>query len=118
MPSDYNEYPPNWSAIRQAVLTRAGNRCECTGQCGRLHVEGRCVQVYHAPSVYGTRGAPVILTTAHLCTCQPLCGDLAHLLSLCQACHLLLDLPLHVRHAARTRLAEREAAGQLRLWAE
>lgn len=31
-------YPKNWkSEIVPAIRARSGNRCECTGQCGRMH---------------------------------------------------------------------------------
>jgi len=31
MPIDYKKYPPNWSEIRNRILERAKNRCECCG---------------------------------------------------------------------------------------
>ena len=49
----------------------------------------------------------VVLTTAHTCDCQPLCGDPDHLLALRQLHHLRLDADLHARHAAATRAAKR-----------
>ena len=36
-------------------------------------------------------------------------------MALCNRCHLLVDLPLHQRHAAETRRLAKEAFGQLPL---
>lgn len=30
-------YPKDWRSIRGRVMERAGNRCECTGECGDEH---------------------------------------------------------------------------------
>jgi hypothetical protein len=108
-------YPHNWKAISHQVrFLRAEGQCECTGECG-LHCTHpgprRCVERHGAVAQFA-RGR-VVLTTAHLCTCAPLCAELAHLKALCQRCHLRLDLPLHQQHAAETRRAAREAVGQL-----
>ena len=54
----------------------------------------------------------VVLTVAHLCTCDPLCAEPSHLKAMCNRCHLRVDMPLHQRHAAETRRREREAMGQ------
>lgn len=35
-------YAPNWREIRAMIIARAGERCECTGQCGHKHSDGRC----------------------------------------------------------------------------
>lgn len=29
-----NRYPKDWPRIRAEIRARAGERCECTGQCG------------------------------------------------------------------------------------
>ena len=61
----------------------------------------------------------VILTTAHTCDCEPLCGIEDHLRALCQLHHLRLDAAMHGRNARRTRVsnvrAAAAAAGQLEL---
>ena len=53
----------------------------------------------------------VVLTTAHLCN-DPSCADLTHLRMMCNRCHLRMDAPLHRQHAAATRRAKMESAGQ------
>lgn len=53
-----------------------------------------------------------MLTAAHLCECDPPCGNLAHLMHSCQRCHLRIDVQLHKRHRRERR--ERET-GQMRL---
>lgn len=110
-------YPPGWEKVSQYVrFLRAESRCECTGQCGlhRTHPgPRRCVERHKHPAIWA--GGTIILTTAHLCDCDPLCADPAHLLACCNRCHLRIDLPLHQRHAAETRRLAKEQAGQLSL---
>jgi hypothetical protein len=107
-------YPPEWKAVSLHIrLERAGGQCECEGECGlhRTHPgPRRCVERHKAPAVWA-RGT-VILTTAHLCTCDPLCANPAHLKAMCNRCHLRVDVPLHTRHMAESRRKEREALGQ------
>lgn len=105
------KYPDNWkSEVVPAVRERSGNRCECTGECGLHKTTGRCTE-RHERRARWARGI-VILTTAHLCECDPLCGNLCHLKHMCQRCHLRVDVKLHTRHRRERR--ERET-GQKRL---
>jgi hypothetical protein len=56
----------------------------------------------------GNRWFVVVLTIAHVENDDPSdCRD-ENLKSLCQRCHLSIDLPLHQRNAAATRRAKRE----------
>jgi hypothetical protein len=110
-------YPPNWREVSRYVrFERAQGQCECTGlgMCG-LHCTHpgprRCVERHGEPAVWA-RGI-VILTAAHLCSCEPLCADPKHLRGMCNRCHILTDLPLHTKHAAETRRLAKEAQGQL-----
>lgn len=117
MPCDYKNYPPHWKELRAKVLLRAGNKCECTGEClsescrkarcnapnGRVVQRKKTNQAEWAPALFldapetPELGKPfkIVLTTAH--TCQDAsCGDVEHLLALCQRCHLKLDSTQHV----------------------
>jgi hypothetical protein len=108
----YSRYWPMFSRYIREV--RAQNVCECSGECGlhRTHPgPRRCVEVNHAPAQWAQ--GMVVLTVAHLCTCDPPCILVSHVKSMCQRCHLLVDLQLHLRHAAESRRAEKEALGQL-----
>lgn len=113
-------YPPEWKAMSHFVrFVRAGGRCECHGQCGlhRTHPgPRRCVEVHKAPAQWA--GGEVILTTAHLCDCDPLCAEPLHLLACCQRCHIRIDIPLHQQHAAETRRLAKELAGQTSFFRE
>lgn len=113
-------YPPEWEGLSKHVrFVRAGERCECEGECGlhRTHPgPRRCVEVNDRPAVWAK--GRVVLTTAHLCDCDPPCAELAHVKACCNRCHLLIDGPLHQRHAAETRRLAKEAAGQLPLLKE
>src|SRR6267378_4468199 len=90
LPWNPKNYPANWkSEIVPQVKARSGNRCECTGQ-GGLHrtTPGprRCME-RNGSEARWAKGRSV-LTTAHLCECKPLCGNLEHLIHACQRCHL------------------------------
>lgn len=105
-------YPANWSSeIVPAVRERSGNRCECMGECGLHSTTGRCIEIHGAPAQFA--GGRVILTTAHLCQCSPLCGNLQHLKHMCNRCHLRIDVKLHQRHRRENR---ERAVGQQRLF--
>lgn len=129
MPFFRERYPRCWEAFSLDIRTnRAQGQCECTGielitglpLCG-LHCTHpgprRCVEVNHTPAVWA-RGR-VILTVAHIChlftgkLCEPLCADPFHCIAACQRCHTRIDSTLHALHAAETRRARKEAAGQL-----
>ena len=57
----------------------------------------------------------VVLTVAHLCQCSPLCAVAEHVKAMCQRCHLRIDVKLHIKHAASTRMRKKEKAGQSRM---
>lgn len=113
-------YPTNWKEVSRYIrYDRAQGQCECTGLCGlhRTHPgPRRCVERDRQPAIWAK--GMVVLTTAHLCDCQPLCAEPGHLAALCNRCHLRVDMELHQRHAAETRRLQREAAGQLSLLAD
>lgn len=117
MPMDRKQYPADWEAIRERILARAGDRCECEGECGRQHA-GRCGR--RAGDPLERAGRVVVLTTAHLwrgpCAEHHAagikCGEPEHLKAMCQACHLAYDLEHHVANARRTR-HRRRATGDL-----
>lgn len=142
MPARLKDYPAHWRDVRATVLARAGNRCEyrspagvrCTAEHHAVGVwldEDACFEEWHqgvhrqaqadtliAGHVRDDNRRPVwiILTTAHLCACQPLCGDPAHLRAYCQRHHNRYDAPMRARNAAATRRARQLAAtGQLEL---
>lgn len=119
MPIDYSLYPPNWKAIRQAILDRAGNRCECVGECG-LHQTNpgprRCVERHLEPAIWA-RGR-VVLTIAHLPEAEgPHDGRPELLKAMCQRCHLRMDRELHAKNAADTRRRRKVELGQMELLA-
>ena len=108
-------YSPYWRLFSRYVRdVLARGQCMCTGECGlhRTHPgPRRCVERNHTPAVWAN--GMVVLTTAHLCHCDPPCTLVRHVKSMCQRCHLLTDLRLHLQHAAESRRAEKEALGQL-----
>jgi hypothetical protein len=114
MPSDARRYPQGWEVFSQSIRQeRAQSRCECQGECGlhRTHPgPRRCEEVNYQPAKWAH--GRIILTVAHLCTCEPLCAEASHVKAMCQRCHLRIDRELHARHAAETRRRRREAGGQ------
>lgn len=120
MPIDKQCYPKDWLSLRAHVLVRAGNCCECKGECGSVHEESQCAAPDHAliqrkkldlaSWVMAFAGetrlynAPikVVLTTAHLCQ-ESMCNKIEHLKALCQLCHLRLDAKQHAETRAKNR---------------
>ena len=37
LPENKGRYPKTWNAVRARILARAGDRCECRGECGSVH---------------------------------------------------------------------------------
>lgn len=105
-PSERARYPKDWRAISLAIRERAGQRCECEGECG-LHRTNpgprRCIERNGAIGVH-TKGK-IVLTVAHLDhtpeNCEP-----SNLKAMCQRCHLRYDATHHSRNAAATRRAK------------
>jgi hypothetical protein len=99
-PENKARYPKDWKAISARIRERAGQRCECEGECGRGTHWGRCPNLNGEPA-YGT-GSKVVLTTAHLNHTPEDCSD-ANLKAMCQGCHLHYDREHHAETAYRTR---------------
>lgn len=99
-----HRYPPDWPAISAAIRKgRAGNRCECIGECGQDHgfalggEPARCPRRHRDPCP-SNPSHPTILTVAHLDHTPENC-DPSNLKAMCQACHLRYD----ARHHAESR---------------
>lgn len=110
-------YPEGWYEFSQRIrFERAQGQCECEGECG-LHQTHpgprRCTERHGEMAVYAA--GRVVLTTAHLCNCNPLCKNPDHVKAMCQRCHLRVDTELHTKNAAATRRRKKEAAGQTRM---
>src|SRR5215831_13272060 len=109
-------YPTTWKEFSHFIrYERAQGQCECTGGpglCG-LHCTHpgprRCIERDRQPAIWAN--GLVVLTVAHICQCDPLCNEPSHVLACCNKCHLLIDLPLHLRHAAESRRVKKELAG-------
>ena len=107
MPVDYGKYPKDWKGISKAIRERAGNRCECVGECG-LHGEtGRCTERNGEPAKWAK--GKIVLTVAHLnhtpMDCRP-----ENLKAMCQRCHLRYDHDLHQQNSYQTRRKNKAAS--------
>lgn len=141
MPCDYSRYPANWREIRSRILKRAGNGCECRGECGDTH-PGQflfCGHIYEMDRCFAPNGVlivrhesqlalwrsagtvashefgkpvKVVLTLAHL-DHDPSSDDETRIRAFCQRCHLNYDAKQHAESARATRMA-RKAVGSLR----
>lgn len=116
MPCDYKkDYPSNWKAIREEILDRSHDRCECLGECGKpnnsVHdpLWRRCREINRRQAL-GMRGS-VVLTIAHLCH-KTKCALRRHLKAMCQACHLRYDKDHHVKNACLTRARRIKGEGK------
>lgn len=99
MPADRSQYPDNWAEISKRIrYERAGNRCECDGECG-AH-EGRCQAINGQP--HPETGSLVVLTVAHLDHDTTHNAD-DNLKAMCQRCHLTYDAAYHAINARVTR---------------
>lgn len=104
--SERARYPQDWKAISASIRDRAGQRCECEGECG-LHrtTPGprRCEERNGQPARWAK--GRVVLTVAHLDHTPENC-DPSNLKAMCQRCHLRYDAEHHAKNAAATRQAK------------
>ena len=138
MPMDRSRYPTDWDAISLAVKRRADFRCEwCDVPHGAFIVRDKLdprryeiVSMEADMSVEtayldGDKVTRVVLTVHHIGVDKPdgTPGDrhdkmdcrAENLVCLCQRCHLLADLDVHIANAAETRRRKRIAAGQMQM---
>jgi len=115
-----NRYADDWKDFSLRIRSeRAGWRCECDGICGRH--EGRCERRQGDPTTSATY--TVVLTVAHLdydggaCRCKAetgvKCANADHVLAMCAKCHLLIDLPSHMKNARETRAKKKDEVRHL-----
>lgn len=105
-------YPKNWEQIRQRILDRAGDQCECRGECG-LHHDHRCVE-RNGNRAHFAKGR-IVLTVAHLDHAPENCEP-KNLRAMCQRCHLRYDTDHHKETRQQTKREKLEADGQTSLW--
>lgn len=124
-----------WPQVCARIRERAGDRCECSGQCGGYHRRRRCGVPHLAwiarPHVEPTAWAPVlplvgeltrrpsqilraVLGVAHL-DHDPQNNADENLLLLCQRCHLLMDRRQHASSREHARWSDQRSRGQLDL---
>jgi hypothetical protein len=108
MPIDMSLYPPNWYEFSKSIrLDRAKGRCECTGECAVHHLHPgpkHCVERNGPPKF--ASGKKIVLTTHHLCNCDPLCANENHVKAMCQGCHLRANVRKKRYHEAALRAAK------------
>jgi hypothetical protein len=94
-PENKGRYPKDWKAIRERILTRAGNRCEGSP----AYPDCRAM---NGMEIRGLDRRLVVLTIAHLNHVPEDCAE-DNLRAWCQRCHLTYDAKHHAKTAAVTR---------------
>jgi hypothetical protein len=129
LPENKARYTANWSSVVvPRIRKRSGDRCECTGQCGKH--EGRCNAVngtagyWEKPGKFvhcltgrdavaqaspGDNWVRIVLTVMHLDHTPENCDD-TNLLHGCQLCHNNYDMP-HRRETKRAKKAVKDMFG-------
>ncbi|MGE3467935.1 MAG: hypothetical protein AB7J13_13510 [Pyrinomonadaceae bacterium] len=129
-------YPPYWKQFSEYIrFERAKGVCEkcgaVNGLFGKKGSDGRWRSSHEIHmlnsdvglELYGPRfnfiGTRVVLTVAHLdyeggvCDCRDRtgfkCARPDHVLALCQACHLAMDLPKHIENRRQTMIDRNDA---------
>ena len=113
MPIDYADYPANWMEIREAILERAGHKCEgCGVPNHEIGIRTRSGIWAKAPVTYrpgnyfaGEKCIKIVLTIAHV-DHNIDNNDPANLKAWCQKCHNRHDAPMRARHRARRVLSK------------
>lgn len=121
MPWDRSKYPKDWRERRARILERDGNCCKFCGVPNHAFIY-RDRKGWHKISemecevlaLEGIKTTLIVLTIAHLERGDKDCPDVL-LAALCQRCHLLYDIKLHVSNAAQTRRLKKESLGQTSL---
>jgi len=124
---DRSKYPPNWEAIRAAILEREGHCCKFCGVANRSVGARSGDGQWHTPreiremgdAEFGRKFAfgkairmiRIVLTVAHL-DHDTTNNDTANLAALCQRCHLRHDADYHKTNAAATRRRRKEEQQQ------
>lgn len=140
-PENRHRYPPDWPAIRERILRRAGYRCEHDGCAARQYSVGWWVldgslwrwqaawgqndnprtysdarqvaaEIDHDRSEEGPKPIVIVLTIAHLDHMPENCAD-ENLRALCQRHHLAHD---HAMHMANSQATRRAKAGTMELF--
>ena len=102
MPCNYKEYPKNWKWISRQIISDAGNRCElCYAPNGKLIIRWKKDtypwRLYNPGSdAEGEVKVTKVVLTVHHIDSDKSNSDKLNLISLCQRCHLRLDLQKHI----------------------
>lgn len=110
-----------WLELREELRAgRAGDRCECTGQCGKHHGApgARCPHVHLAPAI--EQAGRVVLGLAHWHQSESgLMVPADRLVVMCQGCHLRWDMDSHLAARAANRMRKMvQRYGQLDMFTQ
>lgn len=104
MPCNYKNYPENWKWLSRQIISDAGNRCElCYAPNGELIIRHKhSAYPWQLAENVGEGGdypklTKIVLTVHHI-DCDKKNNAKQNLISLCQRCHLRLDLHHHMKN--------------------
>jgi hypothetical protein len=108
MPCNYKDYPDNWKWLSKQIVKDAGNKCElCYAPNGVTVNRGKTTQYpWQLAHQDGGKATKIILTVHHIDS-NKMNSKKQNLISLCQRCHLRLDLQKHMKNRADKREAEK-----------
>lgn len=108
VPMKKKEYPDNWEWLSRQVRKRNGGRCElCNAPNGAMiyRPEDPLSGDYpwYSPENWDCKGAKLtkIVLTVHHINSDKMDSTERNLISLCQKCHLRLDLVKHMENRKR-----------------
>lgn len=114
MPIDYRQYPKDWKEISRRTIAKAGNRCElCYAPNGEMICRDKddsypwkLAENLSYVEFHTHRITRIVLTVHHIDSDKSN-NVKQNLISLCQRCHLRLDLQKHMRNSRQTRQAQK-----------
>lgn len=102
-------YGPDWDRLAKKMRQAAGRRCQCRGDCGRLHPGGRCHYregfAVEIPPMFDLPPVVSRLPSLQVAHKNHVSGDNRpqNLIVFCPACHLAHDQEQHKKTAKRRR---------------
>jgi hypothetical protein len=114
MPMNIRDYPENWKWLSKQIIADAGNKCElCYAPNGQLVFRDKTdLHPWRAADVLlcddpDYKLTKIILTVHHIDSDKQNNAK-QNLISLCQRCHLRLDLQKHIKNRNESRNDKRQ----------
>ena len=93
MPCDYSKYPKNWKWLSRQIVQRGGDKCELCFVPNRMLIWRNPLEGNRWYEYDGEKKSVRVCLTVHHINYDVTDNREQNLISLCQRCHLRLDLP-------------------------